>query len=324
MKNIITIVFLTVVFFSCKKNDEKFLPDSVGAINSLAVVIDNEMWKGKVGDEIRNHFAAPVDGLPWDEPLFSIHQIPPVIFDGFARSSRNIIVIQKDTTSNTSIAQDAYAKPQKVVFFQGNTEEELIAQIKKDALKIIRRFKAHEIEENQKRIKRSLNEETTLKDKFGISLTMPSVYKLAKEEDNFVWIRREITKGHMNILAYELPLDQIPKDSTKVNAIIKMRDSIGKMYIPGREEGMHMITERAYAPYVFDAKIAGRSSIETKGMWEVKNFIMAGPFINYIVEDEPNNRLIVVEGFTFAPSTSKRDFMFELEAILKTLEFENL
>ncbi len=323
MKKIITIVLLTTFFFSCKKNTgEKYLPDSVGAINSLAVVIDNEMWNGRVGDEIRDHFAAPVDGLPWDEPLFSIHQIPPVIFDGFVRSSRNIVVVQKDSVINTKIARDAYAKPQKVAFFKGTSEDEIIELIKKGASKAIRTFKALELKENQKRITRSLNKETSLKDKLGISLTMPSIYKVAKEEDDFVWVRRELQKGHMNILAYELPLDKIPNDSTKVQAIIKMRDSIGKKHIPGRKEGMYMITEKAYAPYVFNAEIAGRKSTETKGMWEVKNFFMAGPFINYVIEDTPNNRLLVLEGFTFAPSTSKRDFMFELESILKTLEFE--
>ena len=41
---------------------------------------------------------------------------------------------------------------------------------------------------------------------------------------------------------------------------------------------------------------------------------MAGPFINYFIEDTNNNRWIVIEGFT-APSTKKRDYMFELETI---------
>jgi hypothetical protein len=125
----------------------------------------------------------------------------------------------------------------------------------------------------------------------------------------------------MNILVYEMPLNSIPNDTTRVEAIVKMRDSIGETYVPGREEGMFMITEKAYSPYVFDTQLAGRKAVETKGMWEVKNFFMAGPFVNYIVEDKPNDRLLVLEGFTFAPSTNKRDYMFELEAILKTLRF---
>ncbi|WP_338039470.1 DUF4837 family protein [Maribacter litopenaei] len=31
-----------------------------------------------------------------------------------------------------------------------------------------------------------------------------------------------------------------------------------------------------------------------------------------------------MEGFTFAPATEKRDYMFELEAILKTVKFNEL
>src|SRR5690606_4205554 len=179
-----------------------------------------------------------------------------------------------------------------------------------------------DIKESQLRFTRSLNRETDLKEELGISLTMPSVYKIAKQENNFFWIERQIPKGTMNILVYEMPLNSFPDDSSRVEAIVKMRDSIGQRYVPGREEGMYMITEKAYAPYVFDAEIAGRPAIETKSMWEVKNFMMAGPFVNYIVEDTPNNRLVVLEGFTFAPSTNKRDYMFELEAVLKTLKFE--
>ena len=49
---------------------------------------------------------------------------------------------------------------------------------------------------------------------------------------------------------------------------------------------------------------------------------MAGPFLNYIIKDPENNRLLVLEGFIFAPSTNKRDYMFELEAILKSLKIE--
>jgi hypothetical protein len=49
---------------------------------------------------------------------------------------------------------------------------------------------------------------------------------------------------------------------------------------------------------------------------------MAGPFLNYIVEDKQHDRLVVVEGFTFAPSEAKRDFMFEAEAILKSLNIK--
>lgn len=318
------IAFMVMLVVSCEDDRKKnYLQDSVGAINTLAVVIDNDMWKGAVGDTIRKYYAAEVIGLPWVEPLFSIHQMPFEVFTGFTRSSRNILIVQKDTAVVAGIKTDLYAEPQKVAIIQGPTEQVIMEKIASTAEKAIAAFKLNDIKESQKRFQRSLNREKDLEEELGVSLTMPSVYKIAKQENNFFWIERQIPKGTMNILVYEMPLHSIPEDSTRVEAIVKMRDSIGEKYIPGRREGMYMITEKAYAPYVFDAEIAGRPAIETKGMWEVKNFTMAGPFINYIVEDKANNRLLVMEGFTFAPSTNKRDYMFELEAVLKTLKFED-
>ena len=82
----------------------------------------------------------------------------------------------------------------------------------------------------------------------------------------------------------------------------------------------HMITEKAYLPYFFKTTLAGKKAYLTKGMWEVKRDYMAGPFVNYMVEDMENKRWMVVEGFAFAPSVSKRDYMFELNSILTTLQ----
>ena len=62
---------------------------------------------------------------------------------------------------------------------------------------------------------------------------------------------------------------------------------------------------------------------ETKGIWEVKNDFMGGPFVNYLLKDEKSNQWIVVEGFAFAPSVSKREFMFELNSILSTISIKN-
>ena len=318
-KAVFFIIFLSVLWSCTTKNSERYVPDSVGAINTLSLVINNDLWNSEVGDEIRKYFAAPVDGLPWEEPLFSIQQMSPETFTGFARNSRNVLIVGKDTTTY-EVKDNPYAKPQKAVAIKAKDRQVLIKLIQDHADELISMYKQHDLLENQRRIRRSLNKEPDLKEKLGISLTMPSVYQIIKQEENFFWIARQIPKGTMNIIVYELPLNAIPNDSTRVQSIITMRDAIGEKYIPGREEGMYMITEKAYAPYVFDAQIAGKEAIETRGMWEMKNFYMAGPFLNYIVKDTANDRLLVLEGFTFAPATNKRNYMFELEAILKSLK----
>jgi hypothetical protein len=93
-------------------------------------------------------------------------------------------------------------------------------------------------------------------------------------------------------LVYSIPLEDEVKVSENITSV---RDSIGKKYIPGSDpETMHMITEEAYTPHIFDIKIDGKKAYEMRGKWEVKNDFMAGPFVNYSVLDKTNNRVIVL------------------------------
>ena len=56
-----------------------------------------------------------------------------------------------------------------------------------------------------------------------------------------------------------------------------------------------MITEKAYLPISLRPHWQEKAYL-TKGMWEVKRDYMAGPFVNYMVEDLENKRWMVVEG----------------------------
>ena len=64
----------------------------------------------------------------------------------------------------------------------------------------------------------------------------------------------------------------------------------------------------------------GKKAYLTKGTWEVANDFMAGPFVNYAILDSITKRWIVVEGFAFAPSVNKREYMFELNTILTSFK----
>jgi hypothetical protein len=92
--------------------------------------------------------------------------------------------------------------------------------------------------------------------------------------------------------------------------------------VPGQFENTYMITEHLYEPIMKKVTIDGKNAIETRGLWIVKNDFMGGPFLSYTFPDKKNNRLIIIEGFSYSPSVKKRDFVFELEAILKTIEIE--
>ena len=66
--------------------------------------------------------------------------------------------------------------------------------------------------------------------------------------------------------------------------------------------------------------VNGKFAMEARGLWEMRNAPMGGPFVSHSRIDEKNGRVIVVEGFVYAPEKMKRTLIRRLEAALYTLE----
>ncbi len=314
---------IALLFFSCKKQEEDLPRKATGKINTISVIIDDQLWNGEVGDRIRNKFASPVIGLPQEEPLFTINQYPAKLMEGFMTDSRTIIVVKKENKNQFVIKKDQYASPQNVFHISGKTSDAILEIIEKNTPKIIKIIKETEIAESQRINNQSLINPIIIKNKFQISLQVPSGYLYARQNSNFLWLKKEIISGNTNLLIYQVPISSIKKASNQIANIVKMRDSIGNLYIRGTEPDTQMITEDGYAPYLFKTKLNNKEAYETRGTWELKNDFMSGPFVNYAIVDKEHNRILVLEGFCYSPSKEERDLMHELESIIKSIVILN-
>lgn len=317
------LLLFSLLLFSCTKRSDNLPRKATGKINTISVIIDDQLWNGEIGDSIRNKFASPVIGLPQEEPLFTINQYPAKLMEGFINNSRTIIVVKKDKKNQFSLKKNQYAFPQNVFHISGKTNTEILELIENNSQKIIQIIKEIEIAETQRIIEQSLLNTQRITNEFKISLKIPSGYLYVLQKDKFLWLKKEIISGNTNILIYQVPISSIKKDSNGIANIVKMRDSIGDLYIQGTEPEAKMITEKGYAPYFFKIKLNGKETFETKGTWELKNDFMSGPFINYAIVDEQHNRILVLEGFCYSPSKEERDLMHELESIIKSIRILN-
>ena len=104
-------LFLTISFFlSCQKKTDSLNEETSSAINTISVIIDDQLWNSEVGDSIRNKFASPVLGLPQEEPLFTIKQYPVKLFEGFSTGSRNMIIVKKSDKNLFEIRVNEFSK----------------------------------------------------------------------------------------------------------------------------------------------------------------------------------------------------------------------
>lgn len=327
MKKIFSILVITILLSSCVGNDKVILKESIGKLNKVMVVAKISDWTGDVGKEVRNSFGELMVGLPQPESILDVSQVAPSGFSSMMKASRNILIISESNNEGFSVKNNIYAQPQTIVYVQAKDDAGIIKLLKKHKKEIKSIFLEADVKFTQSIFEKDKQDNTHYKtlQNLGISLIIPTKFNIVDDTGEFLWLRNHLTSGiaktgSNNILVYSIPLT----DESKVaDNIVAVRDSIGEKYIPGTDaETQHMITEEAYTPFTFDAVIDGKKAYETRGKWEVKNDFMAGPFLNYTIIDKKNNRLIIFEGFTYAPSVNKRAFLFELEAIAKSMKIK--
>lgn len=325
MNKFILVLISLLLLSSCEGN-KKINPPSTGRFNELLVVIPQKDWEGDIGTALKKVITADVMGLPQPEPQFSIIRINPDRYDGLLLRTRNILIVEKANKPVFKIETNVNAAPQVVIEIKGPDSESIISSIEKNAFKIVNSYKKSDLASLQKKPAYPPIDvsKITFLNKQGLQINIPNNYEEVDDQENFMWFRNETynpgvdISGSMNLIAYTVPLT-IPFEQIK-DSLSSYRDKIGQANIPGPHENTYLITEAAYTPHVFDVKFDGLNAYKTLGKWEIKNGYMAGPFISYAIEDPAHNRIVIIEGFVYAPSVNKRDYMFELEAILGTFK----
>ena len=327
---ILSIVILTSVFTSCTtdENEERLLPSSSGRMNEMVIVMKHDLWKGKVGKEVRAIFNDEVLGLPQIEPLYRVAHIDPIAFTSTFKAARSLFIVKLEQGDKAKLtySNKVYAQPQTIIELTANSEEVLIKALRKYKKDMVKRFHDQDIKAIQKRFRRIKHQELPLLTEEGISITIPKSYTAIDLRENFWWYRSEIRQGKhypsLNLLIYITPMKS-ELDLTGQN-IISTRDSLGKLYIGGAVKGAYMQTENRpqYAPIMTNTLINGQIAIETKGLWMVKGDFMGGPFLNYTVFDEENKRIITADAFVYGAGVKKRDLVFQMEAIIKSLKIK--
>ncbi len=315
-KALFLLLISSAAILSCGKKRELNMPEN---FNQVSLIIDDVLWNGEIGDSLRNKFASPVLGLPQEEPLFTINQYPVKLLEGYTTNSRNIIVVKKTDRTSFEIRQNQYMKPQNVVYIYGKNTADIISLIEENYPEIIKRIRATEIRQAQVHLRKSLESDKAVEAKFKVAIDIPPDYRMVMKRRRFLWFKKEIVSGSTSVIIYQIPEKYV--GTPTVGKIIDIRDSIGRKYIHGTKPKADMMTENSYTPYFSNLSIDGHRAFETRGTWQLNNDFMSGPFLNYCIYDSKRHIYIVAEGFCYAPSREKRELMFELEAILKSLRF---
>ncbi|MDE5787289.1 MAG: DUF4837 family protein [Bacteroidaceae bacterium] len=313
---------LTLFFFASCKNGQFAGPQASGRPYEVLVVMDKAEWEAPEGRALFDVLDTDIPGLPQPERSFHISQVSPKDMNRTLSIFRNIIEVDINpaiyTRTRMKFVRNPYAEGQVILRIRSNSKEDFARYVTEHGQDIIDFFTKMEMNRLCKDLDKKYSKLTSdlAKEIFDCELRAPEELKNYKRGKDFFWTTNNTATGMVSIIMYSYPYEG-PETFNK-RYILHKRDSVLRVNMPGSDPDMFMQTDTAFTdvrPIVVHHKYA----MEARGLWFMRNDAMGGPFVAHYRVDTENNRVVVVEGFVFAPEKMKRGLMRRMEGSLYML-----
>lgn len=304
-----------VALCSCSGGPQSLLPKSGGRPYEVLLVASDRRCAAVVDSVLTQDMPS----LPQREPMFDVSLIDTTRFNQTTRLARCIVIVTVNPTVFTSTRiryeKNVWARPQLVVYVNTPSAAQLGMYMSKAGNRLTGLLTRAEINTAISVLRAGSNRkaEDNIKSMFGCDMLIPADMKASKKGRNFIWLSDNGADRMRNICVYSY-------SGTNLDAhrALAARDSVMGLNIPGETDGMYMQT----TPGSVTAGLAtedGRTVMISRGLWEMRNDAMGGPFVSFSTVDSVNSRVIVAEAFVYAPGTNKRNLIRSAEAALYTL-----
>lgn len=317
----ISLLLVLVTLGGC--NSKPLNAKATGLAYEIVVTMNKDLWNSEAGQAIKADLDTDVPGLPQSEPAFKITYVTPEHFNGILTYVRNILIVKLDasmyTQVNISYENDRWTNGQVVMTMNAPTSESIVEYMNAHPTQISDFFSRIEMVRGTEVAAGSYSNIVmdNLKSRFDVMLNAPSEMSFTRNGEDFFWASNNANTGRMDVIVYTFPYTD--SNTFTKEYLVAKRDSVLKLNLPGSFPDSYMATETrldlTYTPITLRGKYCG----VMRGLWKMVGDMMGGPFVSITRLDEVNNRVVVAEGFVYAPETSKRNYIRRLEAALYTL-----
>lgn len=324
---LISLLMLLGVMGACSSGP--VVRNATGFAYEIVVTMDKAGWDAPAGKAIKAELVSDIPGLPQAEPAFKVTYATPEHFNGLLTYVRNILIVKIDNSQYTKVSlnyeNNRWAKGQVVMMLTAPDGNAILEYLEAHPRSLVEFFTKCE----RNRTIGQLEKEHSpvvfehVKNRFDVQLYAPGNMTYYRDTTGFFWASNNANTGRSDIVVYDFPYKDA--DTFTGDYLIAKRDSVMKANMPGAFPGSYMATDPVWVTYT-PTTVNGKYCGVLRGLWQMKGDMMGGPFVSHARLDEKNNRVVVVEGFVFAPETDKRNFIRRVESALYTLrlpsEFE--
>ncbi len=309
-----------------KKTQKALLPNISGKAGEVIIVIDKGAWEGAVGNALRDTLAADCPFLPQAEPLYTLVNVAPSGFNNMFKVHRNIILMNISSNvvePGVVFRQDVWAEPQCVIGINAPNSETAVALIKENSRNILTTLEQAERDRVIRNAKKFEERSITpaINELLGGAPHFPSGYQIKAKNSEFIWVTYAPQNTQQSILAFKYPVVEGEEMMSRESLIANINAMLQRN-VPGMFDNTYMIIAPAIQPSVTYMKYKGRDFAEIRGLWDVHNDYMGGPFVAHAFYSQDGKEMIVLLAFVYAPKYDKRHYLRQIESLLYSYEWE--
>ena len=321
------VVLLSFAFHACGSKEEAMrLPHSKGLPSELLVITDKTVSQSDLMDSVNAMTGESVPEIMQPEPMFKVVRVSEQNYTQRFMTMHTKLLVHLDgklIKPMMGVSRDVYAVPQTEVTVAAPDLDGLrqfLSRYKQDIVDVLLDA---QLQMRVAGLRRHHNDYVykVAVEHMGYSICVPKEVRAVKKGQRFLWAGSNLQERDMNAVLYEYPWDGSGLEN--MERFVCMRDSVMKVNIPGDKPGQWMCTSRIDGiPVILNRKrrIDGRDYEVVRGMWDVRNAPIGGPFVSMLTIDTVRRVVLAAEGFVYSPSTGKRDLVRQMEASLLTIK----
>lgn len=352
-------LFLLLAFLSasaCTEEARRQLesqPSAFGEVNQLVVVGEAAVLQSGLGDTVDFIFGGPYPVLPQPEPIFDIRffTTEELMASAERRQMKNYLILadlnepesaaakmvladlspekveeaRSGEGFKTVLAKDKWAKGQNIIYMFGFGREKILKNIQENNYNVIRRLQS----ENLKKLNLGLfvgghntQVEERIRGSLGVTIPLPASFYVAADDPatRTIWVRKETEDISQNIFIHRLPYRS--QEQFSLDSIKTLRNNLLKRYVSSEIPDTYVVINDRDLPLLAEPlTLNNYYAVEVRGIWEMENDFMGGPFISFLIHNPSQQELLFVDGFVYAPGEDKRPLIQQLESILREVKF---
>ncbi len=292
--------FVFFVFLCSCTESKKILPNSTGSSSEIIFVVDDNIWEQQINRVVHRVFSSSIPGINKFESNFKVIQINNKEFTSLLKNHKNIVIVND---SINRIVSDCFAYNQLVSYLKYANDT---TAFKYECNRLFKIYYDNEIQMLKSKLSASSNNVNSeyVNNRFNIDANITKEYTKTVDSNNVVLFtynpsNDEVIK-HIFITSFDY------KESFNIDSIYSRTNKLLKNHLIGSRPNSYVALEDRYPLVMYNDFY--------RGLWRLQNGFMGGSVLIKPILNK--NKIIIITALVFDPSSKKRKYIKEFEAIL--------